>query len=62
MLWGYFFSLEPLGKGFGEVQSLPQAPDPGMAAVVGRSKSLLTQKTVSCEFVVLFLKARCSCR
>lgn len=51
-----------LGAPFGEVQSLPQVPDPGMAAVVGRSKSLLTQKNVSCEFVVLFLKVQCTCR
>lgn len=33
-----------------------------MAAVVGRSKSLLTQKNMSCEFVVLLPKAQCSYR
>lgn len=60
--WGSLFSLEPLGRGFGKVQSLQEAPDSGIAAGAGRSKSLFTQKNVPCEFIVLFLKPWCICR
>lgn len=58
-LWGCLFSLEHLlVKSKVSLRLLTL----GWLLWWERSKSLLTQKNVSCEFVVLFPKAQCTCR